>query len=57
MIIPAELSQIELPTSRYRMRRMVVRNSNIYDEIKLETTVRTYGAAFLSSPDENELYP
>ncbi len=32
-------------------------NSNIYDEIKLETTVRIYGAAFLSSPDEVRIDP
>ena len=32
-------------------------NSNIYDEIKLETTVRTYGVAFLSSPDEVRIDP
>ena len=32
-------------------------NSNIYDEIKLETTVRTYGVAFLSSPEEVRIDP
>ena len=32
-------------------------NSNIYEQIRLETTVRTYGVAFLSPPDEIRIDP
>ena len=32
-------------------------NSNILDQIRLETTVRTYGVVFLSSPDEIRIDP
>ncbi len=32
-------------------------NSNILDQIRLETTVRTYGVVFLSSPDEVRIDP
>ena len=32
-------------------------NSNILDQVRLETTVRTYGVVFLSSPDEVRIDP
>ena len=32
-------------------------NSNIYEQIRLETTVRTYGVAFLSPPSEVRIDP
>ena len=32
-------------------------NSNVYEQIRLETTVRTYGVVFLSPPDEVKIDP